>query len=229
MRVLVVEDHDETRDLVSRALLRDGHLVTTAGSLAAARAALAERAADVVVLDLGLPDGDGLSLCRALRDEGSGVPVLVLTAQGAVARRVEGLDAGADDFLAKPFALAELRARVRALGRRGPLPRGLTVQAGDVTLDLAARRARSRTAGESGGVTAGVDVPLTAREWAVIDLLAARRGRVVPRGEILEAVWGEATDATSASLDVIVARIRRKLGVGALRTLRGEGYSLGGS
>ncbi len=217
MRVLVVDDHDETRGLVTRALERDGHVVDAVGTVADARTVIGTIGADVMVLDLGLPDGDGMDLCRELRAEGVGVPVLVLTAQGAVARRVEGLDAGADDFLAKPFAVAELRARVRALGRRGALPRELTVKAGGAMLDIAGRRAR----------VDGTDVPLTAREWALMELLAVRHGRVVSREDILECIWGDATEANSASLDVIVARIRRKLGVGALRTLRGEGYSLG--
>ncbi|MEI6162621.1 MAG: response regulator transcription factor, partial [Roseococcus sp.] len=133
-----------------------------------------------------------------------------------VSSRVACLDAGADDFLPKPFAIAELRARVRALGRRGPLPRDLLRRVGDVTLDITARRAAR---GDEA-------VPLTAREWALLELLAARAGRVVPRGEILEVVWGDDTDRAAASLDVIVARIRRKLGHDAIETLRGIGYRL---
>ena len=145
------------------------------------------------------------------------MPILVLTAHGEVPRRVEGFEAGADDFLAKPFAVAELRARVRALGRRGVLGRPAVIQLGDVELDLPARRA-SR---------AGRAVPVTTREWAVIELLAAHHGRVIPRGEILLSIWGDANDAASASLDVIVGRIRRKLGGQVVRTLRGEGYAFG--
>jgi DNA-binding response OmpR family regulator len=160
-----------------------------------------------------------MDLCRDLRRRGLAVPILVLTAQGQVARRVEGFDAGADDFLAKPFAVAELRARVRALGRRGPLPRGLHYRHGATDLDFAARRA----------LITQREIPLTAREWAVLELLAARGGRIVSRAEILEQIWGEATDAASASLDVIVGRIRKKLGDGVVRTLRGEGYSLEGA
>jgi DNA-binding response OmpR family regulator len=219
MRVLVVEDHAPTRDLLTRSLARDGHVVTTAVDLAGARELFDAATCDLVVLDLGLPDGSGLALCRALRADDARVPILILTAHGAVAQRVEALDAGADDFLAKPFALAELRARVRALGRRGPLPRGLAYRVGAVSLDLAARRA---TVGER-------EVPLTAREWALVELLASREGAVVTRAEILEAVWGEDSPQASASLDVIAARVRRKLGVAALRTVRGEGYALGGS
>lgn len=216
MRVLVIEDHAETRALVSRALSRDGHVVTAVGTAADALSSLRDKEIDVVVLDLGLPDASGASLCAELRRAGYDVPLLVLTAQGAVSCRVECLDAGADDFLAKPFAVAELRARVRALGRRGPLPAGLVRRIGDVVLDVSARRA----------TRGGAAVPLTAREWAVIELLALRTGRVVPRAEILDAIWDDATERAGASLDVILARVRRKLGEGVVRTVRGEGYAI---
>ncbi len=219
MRVLVVEDDAETRELVVRALTRDGHAVHGACSALEARSALADRDVDVVVLDLGLPDASGTSLCTALRAEGQTVPILVLTAHGAVSSRVACFDAGADDFLAKPFAVAELRVRVRALGRRGPLPRALVRRVGDVDLDITARRATRN----------GVELPLTAREWALLELLAAREGCVVSRAEILDVVWGDDDERSGASLDVIVARVRRKLGESVVRTLRGEGYALGTS
>lgn len=216
MRVLIVDDEAELLSVVTRALTQDGHAVTTAGSLASAREAISSPP-DVVVLDLSLPDGVGLTLCRELRSARSAVPILVLTAHTEVARRVEALDAGADDFLAKPFAVAELRARVRALGRRGPLPRGLIHQQGELALDFAARHA-SR---------AGVQVPVTAREWAILEVLARRNGRLVARADLLEGVWGEATDSAAGSLEVLVARLRRKLGSEVIRTVRGEGYALG--
>lgn len=219
MRVLLVDDNPELRDLVTRALTRDGHAVTAVATVAAARAALSDAAPEVVVLDLGLPDGSGMDLCRALRAEGERVPILMLTAQGAVARRVEGLEAGADDFLAKPFAVAELRARVRVLGRRGATAASAsTWRHGAAALDFAARRA----------VVDGAEVPLTAREWALVEFLARRGGRLARRGEILDAVWGDDTPQASASLDVLAARVRRKLGAATLRTVRGEGYALGG-
>lgn len=217
MRVLLVDDNAELRDLVTRALVRDGHTVIAVGTVAGARAALAEGAAEVIVLDLGLPDGSGMDLCRSLRASGERVPIMMLTAQGAVARRVEGLESGADDFLAKPFAVAELRARVRVLGRRGPAAAPTTWRHGTVTLDFAARRA----------MVGGVEVPLTAREWALVEFLSLRGGRVARRGEILDGVWGDASPQASASLDVLTARVRRKLGAATLRTVRGEGYALG--
>lgn len=216
MRVLLIEDDAETRELVTRALTRDAHVVVAVASSIDAQNTLRDRDFDVLVVDLGLPDGSGLALCAALREQGCDTPALVLTAQGAISRRVECLDAGADDFLAKPFAIAELRARVRALGRRGAIPRGLVRRLGEVVLEVSARRA----------TRGGEPVPLTAREWAVIELLALREGRVVTREAILEAIWDEASERTGASLDVILARVRRKLGEGVVRTLRGEGYTL---
>ena len=218
MRILVVDDHDEVRSLLRRALARDGHLVRAAASLSAARNALGARDVDLVVLDLGLPDGEGLDLCREVRQAGGAVPILVLTAQSHMNRRIEGFEAGADDFLCKPFAVSELRVRVQALGRRGALPRGTRLRAGRAELDLAARRA----------TLSGREVPITAREWSILDLLIRRDGRVVPRDEILDIVWGQTSPSTSASLDVMIGRIRRKLGDGLIRTIRGEGYALGG-
>jgi DNA-binding response OmpR family regulator len=216
MRVLVVEDERDVSDLVLRALQREGHAVRVAASIADAESALAEAVPELLVLDLMLGDGSGLDLCRAIRRRGHRMPILLLTAHGEVPRRIEGFEAGADDFLPKPFAIAELRARVRALARRGPIPRQTVVTIGDVELDLAARRA----------ARGGAEVPVTAREWAILELLVARRGRLIHRSEILESIWGDGSDAASASLDVIVARVRRKLGAAVIRTVRGEGYAL---
>lgn len=214
---MVVDDQREVLELLVRALGRDGHLAVAAGSVAAAREAVAAVAPEVIVLDVALPDGSGVALCRELRRAGERAPILLLTAHANVAERVAGLEAGADDFLAKPFAVAELRARVRALGRRGPLDKPARLVIGDVELDLAARRAWRD----------GEEAPLTAREWAVLELLLARKGRLVSRGEMLDSIWGDVSDATSASLDVIVARVRRKLGPTVVRTVRGEGYAFG--
>ena len=215
MRILVVDDDEVVQSAVARALRADGHVVITAGDLEAARESVVS-GVDLVVLDLRLPDGFGLELCRELRRDGATAPVLLLTALTDVARRVEGLDAGADDFLAKPFAVTELRARVRALGRRGPTPRGFTVTIGDVELDFGGRQARR----------AGKPVSLTAREWSILEMLARRSGRLVQHFDLLEGVWGEVNKTVADTLGVLIGRLRRKLGTQIIRTFRGEGYAL---
>lgn len=220
MRVLVVDDHQETRQLLSRNLELDSHGVKAVESCAEAEALLNATRFDVVVLDVMLPDGSGIELCSRLRAAGVHVPILLLTARGEVKSRVQGLEAGADDYLPKPFAISELRARVKALGRRGPLARDRAITIGKLVIDLEARRVRID----------GQTVPLTAKELAILDVLAIRRGRVVSRDDLIEAVWGELTDSGRASLEVLVARIRRKLGdqAAVLRTVRGVGYSIEG-
>jgi DNA-binding response OmpR family regulator len=217
MRILVVDDHRETRELITRHFARAAHMVQTASSCMEATRVLAATSFDIVVLDVMLPDGSGIELCARLRAQGCSVPVLLLTARGDVHDRVNGLDAGADDYLVKPFALAELIARVRALGRRGPVLRDRTITIGCVVVDLERR---------SVGV-AERTLPLTAKEIAIVEVLAVRRG-LVPREVLIESVWGEVNEASRATLDVLVGRIRRKLqGSGAvLRTVRGIGYTL---
>lgn len=214
MRILVVDDNAELRDLLARALTRDGHRVESAHDLASADASLADRETDLVVLDLALPDGWGSAWCQRMREAGDGPMVLVLSAHHEVARRLESFDAGADDFLAKPLAVAELRARVRALGRRRSGARTPVLCSGDVALDFGARRA----------TRGGAPCALTAREWSVLERLAAEQGRVVARAALLEEVWGDADEAQAASLDVIMVRIRKKLGGALVRTVRGGGY-----
>jgi DNA-binding response OmpR family regulator len=218
VRVLVVDDDQDVQAVLARALERDGHSVVTAGSLAAARAALAA-GVELLLLDLMLPDGSGLELCRELRAREQALPIMILTARGQVEARVEGLDAGADDYLVKPFSLAELRARVRALGRRGPVSRSFFHMHADVKLDFAGRHA----------TRADQQVPVTAREWAILELLANRAGRITTRSDLLEIVWGDTSESAGNSLEVLVARLRKKFGSDFIKTLRGEGYSLSGS
>jgi DNA-binding response OmpR family regulator len=219
MRVLLVDDDAPTRDLLARSFARAGHLTAAVGSCEEARAALAADRFDLVVLDVMLPDGSGSQLCRSWRAQGVQTPVLLLTARGAVGDRVAGLDAGADDYLAKPFAVAEVLARARALGRRGPALRDELIRLGDVTVDFGARRM----------LVAGRRVLVTAQELAILEVLASRRGRVVTRDDLIESVWGTTSATAGNTLEVLVARIRRKLGAAAvlLRTSRGVGYALG--
>ncbi|HEY8074692.1 MAG TPA: response regulator transcription factor [Labilithrix sp.] len=218
MRILLVEDSDRVRSTITATLRAAGFDVTGAADCAGARASLCERAFQAAVLDVGLPDGSGVDLCRELRRAGFDVPILLLTARTQLADRVEGLDAGADDYLGKPFASAELCARLRALGRRGPRWTESVRSFGDLTLD----RDR-RTAARSGATVA-----LTAREFDVVALLAWAGGRVLSREHILESVWGTADERAAASLEVLLTRIRRKLEVqrgDCIRTVREAGYA----
>jgi two-component system, OmpR family, response regulator len=217
VRVLVTEDEADVRSVIARALERDGHTVSTAGSLDESRQALSG-GVDLLVLDLSLPDGSGLTLCREIRAAQASLPILILTARSQVELRVEGLDAGADDYLTKPFAVPELRARVRALGRRGPVSRPYLYVHNGVRLDLSGRHATRN----------GEQVPVTAREWAILEALATRSGRVTTRAELLENVWGNSSESAGNSLEVLVARLRKKFGPDLIQTLRREGYSLSG-
>ena len=214
MRVLVVDDDEETRELVGAALAREGYELALVATAAAAMERARASRFDVVVLDVMLAGESGLDLCARLREGGVETPILFLSARGAVDARIEGLEAGGDDYLPKPFALKELCARVRALGRRGPGLRPDRLVLGKLVLDFGARSASS----------SGVSVPITAREWELLRVLADARGRVVPFEDVLERAWGEVSERSRASLDVIVARLRKKLA--PIRTVRGVGYVL---
>lgn len=219
MRILLVEDDARVAETIRSALRERGCTVAVAPTLAAAREIYAPETFAVAVVDIGLPDGSGLGWCREMRRAGADIPILLLTARSGVPERVEGLDAGADDYLGKPFAIDELLARLRALGRRGPRWTTSIRQFGRVVVD-----------GDRRKVTVDGDaLPLTAREFDIVALLADRAGRIVARGDVLAAVWGDSQETASASLDVLVARIRRKLaekGVrDALRTIRQVGHT----
>src|SRR3954471_10743549 len=181
MRVLIVDDHPPTRDLLTRSMTRVGHVAVAEATCRAATERLASEQFEVAILDVMLPDGSGMDLCRSLRSGGCAVPILLLTARGGVGDRVAGLDAGADDYLAQPFAIAELVARVRALARRGPAFRTEAVSLGALRFDLGSRK-----------VTVG-DQPLhlTAREFSIVEVLVHHVGRVVTREHLTEAIWGD--------------------------------------
>jgi len=219
MRILVVEDDAATRDLLQRSLEDAGHEVTVVERCEDGLRWGLDGPCELAIVDVMLPDGSGLDLCRALHAGGLRAPILFLTARGEVEDRIAGLDAGGDDYLRKPFAIAELRARIRALARRGGLGPPPSVSCGDVVIDFAARSLRA----------AGRAVTLTAREWAVLDILAAHAGRMVTRTELIDSAWPHPGEGASESLDVIVSRLRRKLGEGRgprIRTVRGEGLIL---
>lgn len=220
MKILVVEDNRATRELLERSLEEEGHDVAVAADVATGTALALAGAFELAIVDVTLPDGSGLDLCRTVRGQGRRLPILFLTARGEVEDRIAGLDAGGDDYLRKPFALAELRARIRALGRRGALTPPALVVSGTISIDFASRRL----------LRSGVEVALTAREWSVLEVLAANAGQVVARADVIASAWPRPGPGASDSLDVIVSRLRGKLGGGPgggprLRTVRGLGLA----
>jgi DNA-binding response OmpR family regulator len=221
MHVLVVEDDAVLADGLSRVLGGHGMVVEVVGDGTQADALLQRTGpgpvAEVVVLDIGLPGIDGLDVVRRLRARGSQVPVLLLTARDAIEDRVRGLELGADDYLVKPFATAELVARLKALARRNA-PKPTVLALGELALDLTAKRARVRDK----------TVELSAREWAVLEYLLQHGARVVSKQQIIEAIlpWGD--DLTLNAVEVYISRLRLKIadaGV-SIRTIRGFGYML---
>ena len=222
VRILIVDDDRALRDALRRALVLGGYDTVPAESGEAALAEVTSAAPDAVVLDIGLPDIDGLEVCRRLRSSGNRVPVLMLTARDAVADRIDGLDAGADDYLVKPFDVGELRARLRALLRRSR---------SDGDLDDAVSFQELRLDGARHGVSVGESfVELTRTEYQLLELLMLNSGRVLPHNLIYERVWGYDFGPASNALRVYIGYLRRKLEqAGArplLHTVRGVGYVL---
>jgi len=218
--VLIVEDQPKLAALLARGLREEGHAADVAErGEDAAWMALAARY-DAIVLDLMLPGIDGLETCRRLRQRGVWTPVLMLTARDAVGDRVIGLDAGADDYLTKPFSFEELLARLRALNRRAPAERPVTVEVGDLRLDPAAHRAWR---GEA-------ELELSAKEFALLELLMRRPGNVLTRGQLLEGAWDMAYERRSNIVDVYIRHLREKIdrpfGSDTIETVRGVGYRL---
>jgi two-component system response regulator MprA len=223
MRLLLVEDDPSVRDAVARALRGAGYELQTAGDGPQALAVARSDGVDGIVLDLGLPTLDGIEVCRQLRSEGRRTPVLVLTARAAVADRVAGLDAGADDYLVKPFALDELLARIRALLRRSSIreaEQGEALRVADLTLDP---RTMESFRGER-------RIELTRTEYMLLELFMRNPRTVLTRSAIFEHVWGYDFGPDSNSLDVYVGYLRRKLEAGGeprlIHTIRGVGYTL---
>ena len=218
MRILVVEDEVKMAGLLKRGLEEEGYAVDVANTGANGLWAATENEYDALVLDLMLPDVSGLDVCRRLRSDGRWMPVLILTARDGVPDRVAGLDAGADDYMVKPFAFSELFARLRALIRRGAGERPAVVSVGDVSLDPA-----SRTVTRS-----GTAIELTAREFALLELLLRHPGEVLTRTRILEHVWDFAYDGGSNVVDVYIRYLREKVdrpfGRHSIETVRGSGY-----
>jgi two-component system, OmpR family, copper resistance phosphate regulon response regulator CusR len=218
MRLLLVEDERRLADRLAQGLREEGYAVDLAASCQAARERTAGASYDLVLLDLGLPDGSGIDLLRAWRREGMETPVLVLTARDLVDEKVEGLNAGADDYLTKPFAFEEVLARVRALLRRRAAPPRSVLAFADLTLERESRRAAK----------GGEPLDLTPREFALLEYFMLHPGVVLSRGRIAEHVWDEAYEARSNTIDVILARLRRKIDGDErlIQSIPGVGYVL---
>jgi len=219
MHILVVEDDRPLARILRKSIESSGHTVDIVGDGDEALRVARTRAHDALVLDLQLPRLSGIEVCRRLRDDGNAVPIIMLTARGTVADRIEGLDVGADDYLPKPFSLAELQARLRALHRRGKVEPEL-LRSGSLELDTTARELRVN----------GTSVELTGTELALLEYLMRNPGVVLSRDQLREQVWGDGFEPASNVVDIYVHYIRRKLKrAGAdhdpIRTVRGLGYS----
>jgi len=219
MHILLVEDDAMLAEAVEGGLRQQGWAVDRAGDVSAARLALLDHGYGAVLLDLGLPRGSGLDVLRAMRGRYDATPVLIMTARDQLSERIHGLDAGADDYLVKPFRLAELLARVRACSRRAGTDRD-RLEVGDLTVDVAARRA----------TVAGVEVELRPKEFDLLVALAAEAGRVVARERLMGDVWERHWAGSTKTLDIHVWALRRKLdspgGPSRITTVRGIGYRL---
>ncbi len=220
MRILIVEDDPEVADLLVRTIRKTAWAPDVFGTGREALEALAINEYDVVVLDLNLPDMSGVDVCRRWREDGGNTPILMLTARAGLNDRVNGLDAGADDYLPKPFAVEELLARLRALIRRPPSTLAPRLAIGDLELDPNTRTVHR----------ASKPIRLTAREYGLLEYLLRNPRRVVSRAQILEHVWDDNFDPVANAVDVLVGRVRRKVtpsGANQLiHTVRGGGYML---
>jgi two-component system OmpR family response regulator len=216
MRLLLVEDTDDLARSVLRFLRAEGHSVDHAPDAATAEEAMALADYACVILDLGLPDGSGLEVLRARRRAGDRTPVLIATARDQISDRIAGLDAGADDYVVKPYDLRELSARIRAHARRGQGLPETRIRVGVLEVDRAAARIWRD----------GAEIRLTAREWALFDALLGARGRVMPKALLEDALGSFDAIIEGNAVEVYVSRLRGKLGAGTIETRRGLGYVL---
>ncbi|PQO30845.1 response regulator transcription factor [Blastopirellula marina] len=218
-RILIIEDEPRIVDFLQRGLSEEGYQVESAADGTAGRVALQNQTWDLVLLDWWLPGEDGIELLRRFRQQNQTTPVLFLTARDAIGQRVEGLDAGADDYLCKPFSFEELLARVRALLRRPDQKSGLALESLDIRADLSSQQATRH----------GQPLNLTAKEFSLLCLFLKHPGAVLTRTRIFEAVWGDQFDGLSNTIEVHVKELRRKLealGPRVIQTRRNRGYVL---
>lgn len=219
MRILLIEDDNVLGAAVRDQIAGDGQSVDWVTRLDAAGDAIAGTAYDLILLDLMLPDGRGIGFLKALRARGDVTPVIILTALDQVSDRIEGLNAGADDYLVKPFDLAELSARIGSVGRRYTGNPNPILTHGVFEIDLASRSIRQ----------AGKPVQLTAREWALFEAFLARPGQLLSKPQLEEKLYAFGAEIESNTIEVHVSRLRKKLGAGVIETERGLGYRLGTS
>jgi two-component system OmpR family response regulator len=217
MRILLIEDDTVLGAALRDQIAADGHSMDWVMRLDAARDALAVAVYDLVLLDLMLPDGRGIPFLRALRARGNVTPVIILTALDQVSDRIEGLNAGADDYLVKPFDLTELSARIRSVARRYAGNPNPMIKLGTLEIDLAARSVRKE----------GRLIPLTAREWVLFETFLQRPGQLLSKAQLEERLYSFDTEIESNTIEVHVSRLRKKLGHSVIETERGLGYRLG--
>jgi two-component system OmpR family response regulator len=216
MRILLIEDDMAIGSAVRDHAAADGHAVDWALTLAEGREHLAVAGYGLVLLDLHLPDGRGLDLLREQRNRSDVTPVIILTARDQISDRIEGLNAGADDYLVKPFDLGELSARIHAVARRSGQRVGPVVRLGDIEIASADRTIRRN----------GKSLELTAREWAILDSLLVRPGAVVSKTQLEDALYAFGAEIESNAVEVYVSRLRKKVGTDVIATIRGLGYRL---
>ncbi|OJF90759.1 two-component system response regulator [Rhizobium sp. 58] len=217
MRILLVEDHELIGEAVRDHVAASHHAVDWMLCLADAEASVGPVRYGLILLDLQLPDGSGIEFLKRLRKGGDDTPVIILTARDQISDRIEGLNAGADDYLVKPFNLGELEARISAVARRYDAKPQPILVLGEIEIDRPEHKIS----------VAGEKIDLTSREWAVLDLLIARPGTIVAKGRIEEALYAFGSEIESNTVEVYVSRLRKKIGRDRIRTVRGLGYSLG--
>jgi len=217
MRILLIEDDPGLGNAVRDQIAAEGHMPDLAPTLSYARDLLATMPYDLILLDLGLPDGRGIDFLKALRAKGSATPVMILTAHDRITERIEGLDAGADDYMVKPFDLAELSARIAAVARRYAGNPNPLITLGALEIDLAAHAIH----GPKG------QIDLSQREWIIFEALLQRPGQIVSKSQIEDQIYAFDSEVESNTIEVYVSRLRKKLGKDVVQTLRGMGYRLG--
>lgn len=219
MRILLIEDDTVLGEAVRDQIAADGHSVDWVTRLDAAGDAMAVAAYDLILLDLMLPDGRGIGFLKTIRNRGDVTPVIILTALDRISDRIEGLNAGADDYLVKPFDLSELSARIGSVARRYSGNPNPIITHGELDIDLASRSIHRN----------GKPVQLTAREWALFDAFLARPGQLLSKTQLEDKLYAHGAEIESNTIEVHVSRLRKKLGAGVIQTERGMGYRLGPS